>query len=517
VVGVAGETMVVVPDDAALLSPAADRRTLVSRWLRYHAVVTYGEIARRYGWEDWVARAELDALVAEGRVVSGRFLAADSPQYVLADTLARIRRRAVARLRAAVKPVTADRFAAYLLDWAELDRPGSGPEGLLAAVEQLAGYPVPASLLETVVLPARVRDYRPALLDEAMLAGDVIWSGHGAIGDVDGWVCLWPGDMAPLLPATPVAGHWEAAQAAYDQLGGGGAWSAADLAAECGGLAHAEAALLELLWSGLISADTLAPLRARRTGVLRRVPAPRPRRVVRPVVPRPASVGRWFVLGRPDPPAPETARLVDAVGLELNRYGILTRGSVLTEALTPAFSDAYKVLAGLEAAGTVRRGYFVADLGAAQFALPGAVDRLREDRPVPPLLLAACDPANPWGAALPWPATAGHRPTRTPGALVVLVDARPAVYLERGTHTLLTFEPGSTPGSTPVVATALRVLGDWIDAGRLDTVTLTRINGDPALSARAWHPLLEEAGFTMTPQGFRRRATTEPHPSGSHP
>jgi ATP-dependent Lhr-like helicase len=168
--------------------------------------------------------------------------------------------------------------------------------------------------------------------------------------------------------------------------------------------------------------------------------------------------------------------------------------------MTPSFFDAYRVCAAMEEQGTARRGYFVDNLGAAQFALPGSVDRLREDQSSGLLLVAACDPANPWGAGLPWPESQGHRPTRKAGALVVLDDGWPIIYLERGAHTLITFTPKLEP-----VITALKLIGVWIDQRHLDTITVTRVNSDPALSARDWQPALEQAGFTMTPQGFRRR------------
>src|SRR6185369_5843866 len=133
----------------------------------------------------------------------------------------------------------------------------------------------------------------------------------------------------------------------------------------------------------------------------------------------------------------------------LERHGVLTRGAVMAEGTTGGFAAVYPVLAAMEERGAARRGYFVEGLGAAQFALPGAVDRLRggtEHRDA--LVLAATDPANPYGAALPWPERvidagdgerAGHRAGRKAGALVVTVDGDLALYVERGGRTLLSY------------------------------------------------------------------------------
>jgi ATP-dependent Lhr-like helicase len=191
--------------------------------------------------------------------------------------------------------------------------------------------------------------------------------------------------------------------------------------------------------------------------------------------------------------------LFDAVSVELNRYGILTKGSVLSEALTPTYADVYRILAAMEDQGATRRGLFVDGLGGAQFALPGAVDSLRAGDSSGLVLLAACDPANPWGAALPWPQSDAHRPSRKAGALVVLDDGEPILYIERGTRTMMTFGDADISG-------ALRLLGSWVDSGRLDTLTVTRLNSAPVLEQRAWIPVMERAGFVMIPQGFQRRA-----------
>ncbi|MCL2736833.1 MAG: DEAD/DEAH box helicase [Propionibacteriaceae bacterium] len=501
---VAGVAMLAVSDDRPLLdsmaTPASVRR-LTSRWVRHHGVVTVDQICGRYGVDPDQVRMSLEALVDAGQVEKGRFLGDGEHGYIWSETAARVRRRAVMALRAKVQPVEQSRFASFLARWMDLDRPGRGAEALMAAVEQLAGYPLPASMLESVILPGRVLDYEPGMLDQAMLSSQVTWTGQGSIGSADGWICLWPADMAPVTPPPDLASLTHHAQQVYSRLAGGGAWTAADLAGDDMDAAQALTAVWELVWAGLVSSDTLVPVRdrSRGAGALRRPHTPSPRRVVRRVTSWPTtSRARWFAV--PDDPRPATVRLVDAVALELTRYGILTRGSILSEAMTPTFMDAYRVLTAMEGQAQVRRGYFVDGLGGAQFAVPGAVDRLRDQADAGMTVVAACDPANPWGAAMVWPASQGHRPSRSPGALVVLDDGSPVVYLERGSHTVVSFG-----ADMEAVGSALAMLGDWVDRRRLDTITITRINQDPALHARSWTPALEAAGFTMIPQGFRRR------------
>jgi len=172
----------------------------------------------------------------------------------------------------------------------------------------------------------------------------------------------------------------------------------------------------------------------------------------------------------------------------------------MNEPMTPVYFDTYKVLAAMEGQGATRRGYFIEGLGGAQFAMPGAVDRLREDRKTSMKLLAACDPANPWGASLEWPQSLGHRPSRKAGALVVLNDGHPVIYLERGAHTLVSFNEDFN-----AISQALCLLGEWIDQHRISPVTIKRINSAPGFETPSWIPVFEQSGFVMTPQGFVRR------------
>ena len=504
-----GREFLVVSDDLALMAGLAAEPTratalarLVNRWVRSHGVVTPSQLEARYPMAAGLVQACLDAAVSRGLAQTGHFLEGEAePQYIAPDVLSEVKRLTAGRLRAGVKPVSQRRFASFVTRWHEVDRPAKGTEAVMAAIEQLVGWPLPASMLESIILPSRVADYAPAMLDELMSTGEVTWSGCGEIPPADGWIRLWPTDLPIPVDLAGLAGVSPLAAEVYEKLRPGGAWAVGDLVDAVVGPAAAAAAVWELVWAGLITADTLAPPRGLDPAHarLRRPATPRPRRVVRPSVAAATRLaGRWLALPTDD--ASRTERLVTGTELALGRAGLLTRGAVLAEPLTASFSDVYQVLRGLEEQGRVRRGYFVEDLGAAQFALPGAVDRLRQADHSGLVVLAACDPANPWGAGLAWPDSDGHRPTRQAGALVVLDDGWPVAYLERGLHTLVTFGGGDDQ-----VAAGLRAVGDLVEQRRLATIRIDRINSAPALTDRRWTTVMAQAGYTMVPQGYQRR------------
>jgi ATP-dependent Lhr-like helicase len=213
------------------------------------------------------------------------------------------------------------------------------------------------------------------------------------------------------------------------------------------------------------------------------------------------QLGRWQAAPKSD--ANETEILVELTDTMLDRYGVLTRGSVAAESIPAGFQSVYQVLGAMELNSAVRRGYFVEGLGAAQFAIPGAVDRLRQADTAPhrSLLIAACDPANPWGAALPWPQSDGHRPSRSAGALVVLDNGAPVLYLGHGSRSATTF---GNPDQNRL-GSAFRLVSDAVDAGRLPAVTITKINDEPSLNATRFHTAFQLGGFTMSPSGWRHR------------
>ena len=418
---------------------------LVARYARTHAPFSVPALAQWWGVGPAVVLDALRRLVSAGRVVEGELLPTENGggahglDFCDAEVLRTLRRRSLAALRAEVEPVPAVELARFLPAWQGVGGGLRGREGLVRAVEQLAGAVVPASALETLVLPSRVVGYTPALLDELTSSGEVLWRGHGSLPGDDGWVSLHLGDTAhltlpPLADGPPTASQ----QAVLSALAGGGAYFFRTLS-EAVGSTDDEALvtdLWELVWAGRVANDTLAPLRALlaggRTAHRRARSAPRSTRysgrpwtlgalsgqraVSRPALPTrsgpPTGAGRWSILPRAE--ADPTVRSYAAAEVLLDRYGVVTRGSVVAEGVPGGFAGVYRVLAAAEESGRVRRGYFVESLGAAQFAGTGAVDRLRagarpidgagEGRPgAPALVLAATDPANAYGAALPWP------------------------------------------------------------------------------------------------------------------
>lgn len=488
---------------------------LVLRWARTHGPFDDQTIADRYGLAPGVVAAACRRLADDGTLISGRFHAESNIQWCHHRVLALIKRRTLAALRAAVEPVDHAGYARFLPVWQGVGGDARGVDGLLGVIDQLAGVAVPASTLESMVLPARVTDYAPAMLDEVLAAGEVTWAGAGAIGDSDGWVRLWPADLAPTVdPTTPES---PAAVALWDRLKSGGGWFFEELIdISLHGRADWERGLWELVWAGMVRSDTFAAVRAlASSGALktRRTPQPRSRagllRATRRSVrlPTPAStVGRWSRTGAPTTDATTAAEL-DRLLLLLDRHGVVTRGAVLSEQPGGSFTPTYRGLSRLEETGQCLRGYFIDGLGAAQFATSATVDRLRVQPDTGVVVLAATDPANAYGAALPWPEprrgeseTRGHRPGRKPGAMVVLVNGRLVLYLERGVRTLLTFpnEPGD-------LDQAIHALGRAISDARLPGITIERADGRHIFDHTELRPLLEGARFTMTPQGMRLR------------
>ncbi|RJS47506.1 DEAD/DEAH box helicase [Nocardioides cavernaquae] len=514
--------------------PLAD---LISRHARTHGPFTVAEVAERFALGVSVVRHTLARLAGEGRVLEGEFRPAGSAEFLGgsewcdAEVLRKLRRRSLARLRAEVEPVEPEVLGRFLPHWQGITRTRGalrGVDGVLAAVEQLAGCPVPASALESLVLPARVRDYEPALLDELTAAGEVLWAGHGALPGSDGWISLHLADQSALtLPAPTPFEHSELHQSVLDALAPGGAWFFRPLSDAIGATDDPAltGVLWDLAWAGRIGNDTLAPLRSLTgsgTSAHRsRNAPPRTRSSTRSTSRRPAmpsrtgppsTAGRWALLPAVDlDPTRRAHALVEGL---LDRHGVVTRGAVQAERTPGGFAAAYKVLSAFEESGRCRRGYFVDGLGAAQFGSPGAVDRLRTFIEPPSeteaVTLAATDPANPFGAALAWPERAtleeggsGHRPGRKAGALVVLVDGALALYVERGGRTLLTFSEDHRR-----LQPACRALADAVRRGQLGKLTVERADGEQLLGSGST-PLreaLQAAGFVATPKGLRIRA-----------
>jgi ATP-dependent Lhr-like helicase len=491
--------------------PLAD---LVARYARTHGPFTADQVGDRLGLGAAVVRHTLQRLASQGRVLEGEFRPSGSgSEWCDAEVLRRLRRRSLARLRKEVEPVEPEALGRFLGAWQHLNGKLRGIDGVVSAIDQLAGCPVPASALETLVLGSRVRDYEPSYLDELTAAGEVVWAGHASLPGSDGWVSLHLADQAGLtLPEPAAFEHSELHQAVLDALAPGGAWFFRQLAdsVKSGTDTALSSALWDLVWAGRISNDTLVPLRAlTRSGTpshRSRKPPPRPGRISRAGPPE--TAGRWAILPAVD--ADPTRRAHATAERLLDRHGVVTRGAVVSERVVGGFAAVYKVLSAFEDSGRCRRGYFVNGLGAAQFGTAGAVDRLRtfselnpNDKPTA-VALAATDPANPYGAALPWPESdGGHRPGRKAGAVVVLVDGRLTLYVERGGRTLLTWsdDPDQLGPATAALAETAR-------RGALGRLTVERADGAQLLGAgdTPLRTALNDAGFIATPRGLRFRA-----------
>jgi ATP-dependent Lhr-like helicase len=509
---------------------------LVSRYARTHGPFRAVDLATHLGIGVAVVTDTLRRLAAAGRVVEGEFLPGGiAMEWCDSEVLRLLRRRSLAALRKEVEPVDPAALARFLPAWQGITSSrGRGYDVLLGAVEQLAGCAVPASALESIVLPSRVPGYQPSMLDELTATGEIVWAGSGSLPGTDGWVSLHLADNCDLTLPDPDPSFelGETHQAVIDALSGGGAFffrQLSDAVGAAGGVVDDETlvgVLWDLVWAGHLTNDTLAPVRALVGGgrgshrTRRTTPRARPGRSIRPGRPAmpsrsgpPTAGGRWSLLPERNPDA--TRRAHAAAETLLDRYGVVTRGSVITERTPGGFAAVYKVLSAFEDSGRCRRGYFVAGLGAAQFALPGAVDRLRAMAELPTsgspsrskeepaaraVVLAAADPANPYGAALPWPERDGHRPGRKAGALVMLVDGQLIVYVERGGRTVLSFteDPDLLQPAVDALALAIR-------DGHLGKLSVETADGEQVRHT-AFGDALAKAGFHATPRGLRLRA-----------
>ncbi|MGW2687163.1 ATP-dependent helicase [Streptomyces sp. NPDC001414] len=625
---------------------------LLARYARTHGPFTSAGAAARFGLGVAVTEGALQRLAAGGRVVQGEFHPAGIGQeWCDAAVLRRLRRRSLAALRHELEPVAPAALAQFLPQWQHIGKGHGlrGIDGLVRAVEQVQGASVPASALEKLVLPSRVAGYTPAMLDELTAAGEIVWAGAGALPGKDGWVSLYMADAAPLLLPPPHPLELTALhQSVLDTLSGGYGLFFRQIADQVRATTHPDAtdphladAVWDLAWSGRLTNDTLAPMRsllgsgrtAGATAHRAKRTVPRGRYGSLTAAARTASrtgpptvAGRWSLLPEREPDT--TVRAHALARTLLDRHGVVTRGAVAAEGVEGGFSAVYRILSVFEESGQARRGYVVEGLGAAQFAMDGAVDRLRavsnardrgeahpgsafgdgapagaarfthggplasagfgssdgsggetplgpfdeSDLPVldgdftwppdPPaapgdyvsprdlapadpfaapgyggprggspanpyaygdrrartpaapdpraVVLAAADPANAYGAALPWPEPptgAGHKPGRKAGSLVVLVDGELTLYMERGGKTLLAWPaaPDTDAGDDPRLRTAAEALAAAARAGSLGTVTVERINGATALTSPLG-ALLEGAGFVANPRGLRLRA-----------
>jgi ATP-dependent Lhr-like helicase len=494
---------------------------VVGRYARTHAPFTIEELTARFDISVERARIALTRLEADGRVVFGEFRPGGMErEWCDTNVLRILRRRSLAALRHEIEPVDATTYARFLSAWQGVGRGRRGTDALVEALEQLQGVAIPASVLERDVLPARVDGYRPGMLDELCAAGELVWIGAGALGADDGRVRLFFRDRVRLLavrPAVDGAPDGEVHDAIRDLLLRAGASFWPDLVAATGTADDAVvlAALWDLVWAGEVTNDTFGPLRVpRRTA---RKPSgrarPHPGRLTR--LGPPAGAGRWSLVVPLLEPEPSSTERAHAAALQLlDRQGVVTREAVRAEGASGGFAGVYPVLRALEESGRARRGWFVDGLGAAQFALPGAVDRLRAQRTIDDesrsrvLVLAATDPAQPYGAALSWPErpAGSARASRSAGAYVVLVDGACAAFLERGGKALLTFRPDPGASETREIdpETWAEAFVEAHKQGRLTRVQIERIDDEPARTSPL-APVLRNVGFSDGYKGLTLR------------
>ncbi len=553
-VRIAGEARFVAIEDAAkvrdalgadlpaglpesLLAASIDPlRAVVGRFARTRGPFAREALARRFGGEAARLEPVVAELVSEGRLVAGAFLPGGVGEELCdRESLDAIRRKSLAKVRRAVEPVGPAAFARFLLHWQGVPRARRGRDGLLAVVGELAGCPLLASALETSILPARLEGYRPWELDALCASGEIVWAGVEKLGTTDGRIALYRPEQEEALrrPAEPVKGP--VAESLRAVLERRGAVFFADMAREAGGYPGALLdTLWAMVWAGEVTNDTLEPLRsrARAASEARRKPSRRGRGrppLASPLGLRaPGSEGRWSLRGARRPAlASDTDRRMALVQALLARNGIVMRETAHAEGIAGGFAAIYDVLKALEERGRVRRGYFVHGRGGAQFALPGAEERLRLVRDPPgsrdgekaerTVVLAATDPASPWGGVLDWPPTTraarvgalpeaggrADRPQRSAGALVVLHDGEPLAWLGRPGDALLTFTAADGSSRADAARLVAQALATSVPEGA-PTLAIATVDGDAAATSDVRQAFIE-AGFSPGARSLFKR------------
>jgi len=541
---------VVIPQglpDAFLIGDARPLAALVRRYARTHGPFIAADLGRRLGVGPAIVHAALAELSAAGTVVEGEFRpGGHGAEWVDAGVLRTLRQRSLARLRREVEPVEQSALARFELGWHGVESPRSGEAALLDAIAQLEGAFVPASDLESRILPSRISGYEEGDLDSLLASGAVLWIGGGSLGPRDGRVALYLAEHASLVPVAEKPREGATHERIRQSLSARGAMFFPQLLVALGGgfAPEVKDALWDLVWAGEVTNDSLHPIRA----TLKPSPARNARRrgpTQRGVAPDLA--GRWsLVSSYRDERLTATERLTARVRQLLDRYGVITREVVQNEETLGGFAAVYGVLRAMEEAGRVRRGYFVAGRGAAQFALPGAVDRLRTLREPDPdaepkiVTIAATDPANPYGAALGWPNTrtdvsevgpsderadddrpgalSTRRPMRSAGALVVLIDGVLAAWLAKdrpsssgsravpwGERALLTFTEGEAVDVARTRALIAKALAAEAAKVRAAPFFIDEVDGEAIDESPMAEPL-RVAGFARTPRGYLKRS-----------
>ena len=480
---------------------------LVRRFARTHGPFETDALRDRYGVD---FSPVLKALEVSGDLVRGELRPGGTQrEWCDPEVLRRLRRASLAALRKEIEPADQRALARFLPNWQGVDRhppAGAGPDRLREALIGLQGLALPAEVWERDVLPRRVGAYSPSWMDMLCAAGELVWIGAGPLGRRSGKVALYFREDVRLLgpPPPPKEAPSGRAQDAIRERLATGACFFTDLLADIGGIPSEELqeALWDLVWAGEVTNDAYAPLRSPRLSApwSQQARADRRRRFsARRSGSQPQVQGRWSLVSTlftaPEDP---TARRRTQAELLLERYGIVTREQVLAEGIPGGFSSLYDQLSALETVGVARRGYFIEGLGGAQFALPGAVERLRaqrDDDTAPPIVLAATDPAQPYGAVLKWPQREGRTPARVAGAYLVLAGAEPVIYVERGGKGLQIL----VEANDPRLGDATAALADAVHRGRIKRLAIERVDGEPVVGSE-WEDALLELGFRAGPR-----------------
>ena len=505
---------------------------LVGRWVRTRGPFVLRDLADAFGLAVGAAHAALMPLVDKDKVIEGRYRqGVEEQEYVAAEVLRIIRSRSLAAARTQTRPVSQSAYGRFLPSWSNVAQVGvkpalRGADGVYSVIEQLAGVRLPASAWESHIFPSRVGDYSPVMLDELTANGEVAIVGAGKAGARDPWIMLLPTDYAAqLMPQVEEPLLSLTQSQVMEKVRRGGGFLFGDLLEPSTTTEELREAMWDLVEAGFLAPDSFAPIRARLAGgkaAHRARRRPQRSRVrsgrtsFASTVP-PDMVGRWSLTPTPDDdPTRRSVALGESL---LDRYGVVTRGSVVAEDILGGFALAYKTLSGFEESGKAMRGYLVEGLGASQFSTPATIDRLRGHQDTDDVVgwpsgardpqvhvLAATDPANPYGAALPWPA---QGPTRSAGAMVVLVDGLLAAHITRGGKTMTTFFeyfPDGVGDPMPLVVDALT---QAVRAGRMQPLSVEKLNGGPAFS-------LKDFGATVTHKGAKigGRASAPPKRRG---
>ncbi len=487
---IAGERRYVTVSDVPRYRDFEGLEDLLLRYARTHGPFLTGDAAARFDLPPERVEPILERLESEGRLVRGAIRPSGKAlDWCEADVLRRLKRRTMEKLRKEAAPVEPTVLARFLPAWHGLTASGRGLKRLEEVITQMEGAPLPWSSLVENILPARVEDFRIEMLDMLSASGAIVWAGAGALGSRDGRIAFYRRERAPLLlpQPPPLVPRDEHEARILERLTRRGASFAIELAPREDDLSMEalERVLHEWMWEGRITNDTFFPLRS--------LGKTRSRRGRRGANAKYAG-GRWsLVENLLDPSISDTERAHARVMTLLERYGLVSRAAAQFEEIPGGYGSIYPVLREMEERGRLRRGHFVEGLSGLQFALAGAIERLRAHRQAPgeTRALLAVDPANPYGAILPWPETShGGRPRRVPGAWVILHEGRLALYMEKGGRTLLTFGALEAPEVARSVLEALMRL----PRRRPHRLRIAAIDDRPSVESPLFE-LLRELGF----------------------